>query len=53
MPTSIHISDTVHNLLKQKQTELAGTGIRMKISDITEKSIILGISLIVPETGML
>ncbi len=46
MPTSVHISDEVHNLIKNKQTELAGKKIRMKISDIIEKSIIKGINLV-------
>ena len=46
MSTSVAISDYVHLLVKQKQTELLGKGKKLKISNILEDAIRKGIDLV-------
>ena len=46
MSTSVAISDDIHLLIKNKQTELLNKGKKMKISIIIEDAIRKGIELV-------
>jgi len=46
MSTSVHISDDIHLLVKNKQTELLNKGKKMKVSNIIEDAIRKGIDQI-------